>query len=121
MKRVLILGAILFLATAFTSPPIANPQQQNAKENMIILIGYQMNYSALGAYEITVWVEYNPGTSTILAVYAEDQWEQPVDVVDYSGSITNDFSQLIATNFEVIIDHYTPGDYVTLNGNLTML
>ena len=120
MKRVLILGAILFLAAPFTIvQSFGKSTGKSQFKAMPVWVGYQTVGSFNGA-TITGFVEYNPSTSTILFVYAEDQWGNYIEVVEYDGTIYSSGGVLYASGFRMNLAG-PGGDYIVLNGALTMM
>ena len=84
-----------------------------------IWTGWQTNGSFNGV-SVTVYVDYNPSTSSILSVTAENAaTHASIGVVEWDGTIYHSSGQMYATGFRVNLAG--PGsDYVVLNGALNM-
>lgn len=117
MKRVLILGALLFLSAPFAL--VQSKVTFNKKAvAMPVWVGWQTKTSFNGS-TYTGWIDYNPGTSTILAVTVTDQWGNSVGWSDYDGTIYHVSGQMYASGFRINLS--APGsDYIVLHGALNM-
>lgn len=122
MKRVLILGAVLFFATAFSSFRAFSEPVKSEKAKLVFLVGSQTKFSLIWNQAITVWVTYNPANGTIIEVTAEDAWSSPITVISHNPTgISSSGQTIYADDFSVEIDWQGSSDYVICDGAFDMV
>lgn len=118
-KNVMIIGLLFLFSILAIIPSSGSATTTKGIIKIPIWTGWQTNTSFNGV-SVTVFVDYNPSTSSILSVTAQNAVTlASIGVVSYNGTISHTGGQMYASGFRVNLAG-GGSDYVVLNGALNM-